>query len=69
MLKCTAIGNFFLNVQVVGNSRMELVDVVERWPGSCHDATIFGHSNLRARFERGDFPNSVLLGNCNTLHF
>lgn len=33
MLKYTAIGNFFffLNVQVVGNSRMELVDVVERW--------------------------------------
>lgn len=53
---------FSLNVQVVGDADLKFIDVVERWPGSSHDSTIFGHSNLRARFEGGEFPNSVLLG-------
>lgn len=55
-------GYYSLNVQVVGNANLKFLDVVERWPGSAHDATIFGHSNLRIRFEAGHFPNSILLG-------
>lgn len=46
-----------------GKCNLKFMDVVERWPGSAHDATIFSHSNLRIRFEEGHFPNSVLLGN------
>lgn len=42
---------------------MRIIDVVARWPGSVHDATIFQHSRLRQRFEEGDFQSGILLGN------
>lgn len=38
------------------------MDLVARWPGSAHDATIFANSRIRARFEGGEFPNTHLLG-------
>lgn len=53
---------FSLNVQVTGNADMKFIDVVARWPGSAHDATIFANSRLRARFEAREFPNSLLIG-------
>lgn len=32
------------------------------WPGSCHDQHIFSSSRLMARFEQGEFGDSLLLG-------
>lgn len=55
-------GFFSLNVQVTCDADMKFIDVVARWPGSAHDATIFMNSLLRARFEAQEFPNCVLLG-------
>lgn len=34
-------GYFSLNVQVVSNAKLEICDIVARWPGSSHDSTIF----------------------------
>lgn len=31
-----------------------------RWPGSCHDSTIFQNSRIRQRFDEGEFENAVL---------
>ena len=41
---------------------MRITDVVARWPGSVHDATIFQQSRLRQRFEEGEFRSGILLG-------
>lgn len=38
------------------------MNVVARWPGSAHDATIFNNSDLRAQCENGSFGNKWLLG-------
>nr|CAI5853421.1 unnamed protein product [Callosobruchus analis] len=37
-------------------------DVVYRWPGSTHNSHIFANSNVRARFEHGEFDEYVLVG-------
>lgn len=42
---------------------MRIIDIVARWPGSAHDATIFQHSRLRRRFEEGEFHSGILLAN------
>lgn len=34
---------------------MHILDVVARWPGSAHDATIFTHSGFCSRLRRGDY--------------
>ncbi|XP_066596929.1 putative nuclease HARBI1 [Prorops nasuta] len=44
-------GFFSINVQVIVNSELEILDIVARWPGSVHDATIFNNSRIKARFE------------------
>lgn len=49
-------------MQAVCDSELKFIDVVARWPGSQHDSTIFNESLLKARFQRGDFRNGVLLG-------
>lgn len=41
---------------------MRIIDIVARWPGSVHDATIFQHSRLRRRLEEGEFRPGILLG-------
>lgn len=33
-----------------------------RWFGSCHDQTVFNFSQIKARFENGEFANSVIIG-------
>lgn len=41
---------------------MTFSNIVARWPGSTHDATIFDHCNLRAQYEMGMHPNTLILG-------
>ncbi|XP_050550858.1 putative nuclease HARBI1 [Spodoptera frugiperda] len=55
-------GYFSLNVQAVCNANLLFMNVVARWPGSAHDATIFNASELRAQCESGLFGNRWLLG-------
>ncbi|KAJ8954814.1 hypothetical protein NQ317_009290 [Molorchus minor] len=47
---------------VICDSKLNIIDIVARWPGSAHDMTIFNNSYIRARFEAGEFPDSSLLG-------
>lgn len=55
-------GYFSMNVQVMADMNLCINDIVARWPGSSHDSNIFMNSRLRARLERGDFKDSVVLG-------
>ncbi|XP_066602277.1 putative nuclease HARBI1, partial [Prorops nasuta] len=55
-------GFFSINVQAIVNSRMQIMDLVARWPGATHDSTIFDNSRIKSRFENGEFGNSILLG-------
>ncbi|XP_045457651.1 putative nuclease HARBI1 [Melitaea cinxia] len=55
-------GYFSLNVQAVCDADLRLMNVVARWPGSAHDATIFNNSVLRAQCDIGTFGNRWLLG-------
>ncbi|XP_066593221.1 putative nuclease HARBI1 [Prorops nasuta] len=55
-------GFFSLNVQAIVNSKLQFLDLVVRWPGSTHNATIFDNSRIKARFENGEFGNALLLG-------
>lgn len=55
-------GYFSINVQAIGSADLKLMNVVARWPGSSHDATIFNNSRIKNDFENNLFPNSVLLG-------
>jgi len=49
-------------VQAICNANLEIIDIVARWQGSVHDATIFNNSRIRALFEAGTFGNALLLG-------
>ncbi|XP_018572749.1 putative nuclease HARBI1 [Anoplophora glabripennis] len=53
---------FALNVQTVSDASLKIRDIVARWPGSVHDQTIFNNSNLRDRFENGEFGRYILIG-------
>lgn len=44
------------------NNKLQFQDIVARWPGSTHDATIFDASCLRARFVQGEMQDGILLG-------
>lgn len=50
-----------MNVQAVCDSNLKIMDVVARWPGSCHDSTIFANSRICARFESGEFGSKVVV--------
>ena len=54
-------GYFSINVQAVCNARLEFTNIVARWSGSSHDATIFGNSRICAQFESGEITG-ILLG-------
>ncbi|XP_063913042.1 putative nuclease HARBI1 [Zophobas morio] len=53
---------FSINVQAMCNAEMKFINVVARWPGSTHDATIFNNSNIRRDFEQRIYPNCIILG-------
>lgn len=53
---------FSINVQAVCNSKLKLMNLVARWPGSVHDATIFINSQLHRDFESNLYPNCLILG-------
>lgn len=55
-------GYFSMHVQVVSDAHLRNSDIVCRWLGSTHDVTIFNNSRICARFELGEFDNSLLLG-------
>ncbi|XP_018303528.1 putative nuclease HARBI1 isoform X2 [Mycetomoellerius zeteki] len=55
-------GIFTINVQVICDGTLKFLDIVARWPGSTHDATIFNASRVRARFINGEIGNALLLG-------
>lgn len=54
-------GHFSINVQTICNNNLEITDIVARWPGSAHDSSIFNNSYRRAKFEAGEYGNSLLL--------
>ncbi|KAK5647833.1 hypothetical protein RI129_002725 [Pyrocoelia pectoralis] len=54
---------FSLNVQGISDASMKFIDIVVRWPGSSHDATIFNSSRVRAKLEQQNiYSGAVLLG-------
>ncbi|KAK4880427.1 hypothetical protein RN001_008573 [Aquatica leii] len=56
-------GFFSFNVQVVSDAKCLIRDIVCRWHGAAHDATIFANSRIRARMENREFgEESVLVG-------
>lgn len=55
-------GFFSFNVQALCKVDLTIQNIVCRWPGSVHDATIFDNSQLRARLENGDFGNALIVG-------
>ncbi|XP_069680115.1 putative nuclease HARBI1 isoform X2 [Periplaneta americana] len=50
-----------LNVQLICGPRMEILDIVSRWPGSTHDSRIFMNSAICQKFVNG-IVRGILLG-------
>ncbi|XP_069675044.1 putative nuclease HARBI1 [Periplaneta americana] len=50
-----------LNVQLICGPRMEILDIVSRWPGSTHDSKIFMNSAICQKFVDGTV-HGILLG-------
>ncbi|XP_030045768.1 putative nuclease HARBI1 [Microcaecilia unicolor] len=51
-----------LNVQAVCDANLKILDVVTRFPGSCHDSYILSHSALGKQFAEGRIRKGWLLG-------
>ncbi|XP_050337848.1 putative nuclease HARBI1 [Bactrocera neohumeralis] len=52
---------FSFNVQTICDARLLILDIVARWPGSTHDATILRNSRIYARLENGEFGDGLVL--------
>lgn len=55
-------GYFSINVQAVCKANLQFTNVVARWFGSAHDATIFSNSRVRAELEQSQGDGGYLLG-------
>lgn len=53
---------FSINTQVVGNSNLEIINNVARWPSSVYDTTNFNDSLVGAKFENNEFYPYTLVG-------
>ncbi|CAG5033814.1 unnamed protein product [Parnassius apollo] len=53
-------GYYSINVQVVCDLNLKIRDIVARWRGSAHDSRVFNESTIKKRFERDDFPGTLL---------
>lgn len=54
-------GVFSINVQTLCDSELQILDIVARWPGSTHDATIFRNSRICYRLESKEFGKSLVV--------
>ncbi|XP_055858631.1 putative nuclease HARBI1 [Episyrphus balteatus] len=54
-------GYFSLNVQSVSSANLKFLNIVARWPGSCHDQTIFNNSVLKMKLERKDYKKYIVV--------
>ncbi|XP_029441338.1 putative nuclease HARBI1 [Rhinatrema bivittatum] len=51
-----------MNVQVVCDAHLQILNVVAKYPGSCHDAYILEHSSMETHFPEGKYGEGWLLG-------
>ncbi|XP_033096701.1 putative nuclease HARBI1 [Anneissia japonica] len=51
-----------INVQAICDSNLKFLDVVAKYPGSCHDSFILSNSTIGQRFQDGLIPNGLLIG-------
>lgn len=54
-------GYFSLNVQTISSPDLKILDVIARWPGSCHDYTIFKKSHIYNKLVNGYWKNSLIV--------
>ncbi|KAJ8369796.1 hypothetical protein SKAU_G00098240 [Synaphobranchus kaupii] len=50
-----------LNVQIICDTRMQLLNVCSKWPGSTHDSFILHHSRVGLHLEAGESGDGWLL--------
>lgn len=55
-------GYFAFNVQTISDASLKIRNIVARWPGSCHDQTIFNNSLIKRQFDNGTFDRYMLVG-------
>ncbi|XP_029444664.1 putative nuclease HARBI1 [Rhinatrema bivittatum] len=53
---------YSMNVQVVCDAHLKILNVVSRFPGSCHDSYILARSALGCNFAEGKYGDGWLLG-------
>lgn len=46
----------------MSDANLKIRNVVARWPGACHDMTIFSNSRLKAEFEENRYGDGILVG-------
>uniref|UniRef100_A0A2S2NS44 Putative nuclease HARBI1 n=1 Tax=Schizaphis graminum TaxID=13262 RepID=A0A2S2NS44_SCHGA len=64
-------GYFSLNVQTIACPNLKIMDIVARWPGSCHDQTIFKKSKVYTQLISGKWGNGLIVadsGYANSRH-
>lgn len=55
-------GFFALNMQTISDADLKIRNIIVRWPGSCHDQTVFNNSNIKRDFVAGRYGRNLLLG-------